>query len=147
MSRIRPGTRVGCCGTFDYQLHPGHKILLRFARKQGSWLFVFVVPDVVVQHRKGRKPYYTQRIRTRNVESLEYVNEAIALEGNGESSLRSQILSFGLDVYVFGPDQVSPWDMALEQSLAQLGTEIVRCPHRKRFSTTKILRKKGLLHS
>lgn len=138
---------VGCCGTFDYELHEGHRAFLQFARGQGDELIVFVVADATVQRLKSRKPMYAQSVRMSNVQALPNVGRVVALPGHSCPSDQEVILALDLDIYVFGSDQVSPWNRELERQLTKKGIMSIRCPLRKQFSTTEILRGAGLLTS
>jgi len=133
MNKIK---RVGTCGTYDYILHPGHISMLEFCSSLGEELVVFVVSDATVENNKGRRPYYNQETRARNLLLVPSVSEVILLCGDDDVM---QIANSALDLYVLGYDQHTEFDEAI---IAILDDNVVRrMPSSTSgvYSTTKML--------
>ena len=69
------GTRVLCCGTFDF-LHPGHISFLQQAARLGDELWVVVARDENVSRLKGRRPVHDEGERLAQVARLDWVDRA-----------------------------------------------------------------------
>jgi len=133
--------RVGCCGTFDYELHDGHKEFIEYCSHFGK-VTVFVTADITVQANKGHLPKYSQKLRMRNLKPL--VDNVVMLLGIPDKD-QQIILNCNLDYYIFGPDQNTGWDKTLKRYLEMVGVQVIYFWHKKKFSTTKILKEKGLI--
>lgn len=62
-------------GTFD-KLHPGHRFLLREAKKHGDRLVVVVARDHNVEKVKSRRPSQSEQERLTNIQAVPEVDEA-----------------------------------------------------------------------
>ena len=65
--------------------HPGHIAFLQAARQLGDHLTVFVLPDTLVQARKGRFPIMTQLERAQILSACRYV-DAVLLDAPFETT-------------------------------------------------------------
>lgn len=132
---------VGCCGTFDYKIHPGHIKFLEFCKTFGD-VIVFLVPDSVVYLNKQRLPYYTQGRRKINLEDTRLIYKVVNLSNRYDQEF---ICDYGLDYYVFGPDQDSYWNNELCKKLVNHNVKVIHCTIKKEYSTTKLLNEAGLI--
>ena len=132
---------VGCCGTFDYELHEGHIEFLKFCKSFGD-VVVFVVSDATVFINKRHKPVYDQQRRKQGLINSGLVYEVIKLKNTDD---KKTILDYGLDFYVFGPDQNSKWNCDLSKLLVYHNTRVIHCNNKKLYSTTELLKEYGLL--
>ncbi|MEM3362139.1 MAG: adenylyltransferase/cytidyltransferase family protein [Candidatus Anstonellaceae archaeon] len=87
-------------GVFDI-IHPGHIYTLREAKKYGDLLVVVVATDETVKKIKKRDPIHPQKLRVEMVNSVKYVDIAIA----GKKDWRKILQKVDPDVVVFGYDQ------------------------------------------
>ncbi len=108
--------KVVCCwGTFDL-LHEGHKKFLEDARRQGTYLYVVVVPDKAVYQNKDRVPEQKQSDRANALLQTELVDQVFQPELNQSFAL---VLSIRPDVFVFGHDQQTEWEANLQKHLVK----------------------------
>ena len=128
---------VVCCGTFDGDLHPGHRFFLNEVRKHGDFMVVFINSERVVFLNKHRKPIYSQQERVANVRKLGIADKVLAFADTDQGQL-DQIEALHPAVYCDGAlnDYVF-WDMLTER-LSKLGTDFVRVPRIGEYSTTRL---------
>ncbi|OGF24090.1 hypothetical protein A3H66_00960 [Candidatus Falkowbacteria bacterium RIFCSPLOWO2_02_FULL_45_21] len=110
-------------GTFDL-LHPGHKYLLRQAKKLAPYLIVVIARDRTVSTLKGKLPYHDERQRQQVVTSLNLADQAIF---GSLTDKFAAIKKYRPDIICLGYDQINFTDQ-LEQKLKKLNlkTKIVR---------------------
>ena len=131
---------VGACGTFDYKIHEGHLQFFNWAKTFGD-VTVFIVPDDIVIRNKGRRPYYLQKRRSEMV--LPFVNRVEVLSNNTEEN-HQQIMD-KIDVYLFGFDQFTEWDILLEKKLNKEKIACFRSTLEFVTSTTQLLQRVNIL--
>lgn len=89
-------------GVFD-NLHPGHRVFLRQAKRHGNALIVVVARDRAVQMLKGRKPHHSERQRTARIRALPDVARVVL--GDAEQGSYRVLKRYRPDVICFGYDQ------------------------------------------
>ncbi|PID84496.1 hypothetical protein CSB09_00540 [Candidatus Gracilibacteria bacterium] len=93
-------------GTFDL-FHPGHVYYLTEAQKLGKNMTIVVARDHRVIQKKGKKPFYDEVRRQKNVS--EVFRDARVILGN-ENDILEPIREYMPDMLVFGYDQMVPLD-------------------------------------
>ena len=116
-------------GTFDL-LHYGHINLLKRAKELGDYLIVCLSTDEFNME-KGKKSFFSYEERKLILEAIKYVDEIIP-ERNWEQK-KSDIIKYGIDVFVIGNDWEGKFDYLKEQ-----GVEVVYLPRTPEISSTKI---------
>lgn len=112
--------KVGCCGSFDGLIHPGHIHFLNEAKKHGDELYVFVVADFVIQRNKKRSPIFHLDLRVKNIGNLNVASKIIPGETSDEKDLEIY-LNQNVDIFCFGIDQETPFDYLLKNNLEKKG--------------------------
>lgn len=91
-------------GTFDI-LHPGHVLLLEYAKSLGDHLCVAIDSDRRVRELKGTgRPFFSQQDRRLMLESLEHVDTTVVFDSDSE--LEDIIREYEPDLMVKGSDYV-----------------------------------------
>lgn len=93
-------------GTFDL-LHYGHINLLKRAKEKGDYLVVAISTDKFNES-KGKKSFFSYKIRKYMLESIKYVDEVIP-EDNWEQKV-SDVQNHNIDVFVMGDDWKGKFD-------------------------------------
>ena len=79
--------------------HPGHVAFLQTARQLGDHLTVYVLPDTLVESRKGKLPVMTQTERGRVLSACRYV-DAVLFDAPLETTL-DFMQQHRFDLYAF----------------------------------------------
>lgn len=96
--------RVFVNGTFDI-LHPGHVLLLEYAKSLGDHLCVAIDSDRRVRELKGKsRPFFSQEDRMFMLDSLEVVDTTVVFDSDSE--LEDIIREYEPDIMVKGSDYV-----------------------------------------
>lgn len=96
--------RVLVHGCFDV-LHVGHVRLLKFAKSLGDVLIVSIASDRHVTDSKGEaRPVNRQDLRKEMVESFDFVDHVIIMDGLGYAATMELIRKVRPDVYVKGQE-------------------------------------------
>lgn len=119
-------------GTFD-TMHWGHINILKRAAELGDYLLVGISSDEF-NEKKGKKSYHEFAIRKEMVESIVYVDKAIA-ENNWEQKIQD-IIDYDIDIFVMGDDWIGKFDYLKEYC------EVIYLPRTQSISSTQI---KGIL--
>ena len=136
------GRRTGyAAGAFDL-FHVGHLNLLRHAKTQCDFLIAGVVSDELLERNKGRRPVIPLIERLEIVESVQFVDRAVA-ETTTKLEMWEQL---HFDVFFKGDDwKGTPQGLALEQTFARVGVEVVYFPYTVHTSSTFLRRTLELL--
>ncbi len=130
--------RVGYApGVYD-MFHVGHLNILRRASLECDYLIAGVVTDEVVEQIKGRRPIVPLFERLEIVQSIRFVDEAVADESEEKFEMW-QRLSF--DVIFKGDDwQGTPKAERMEKAFAEVGVEVHYMPYTMTTSSTALRR-------
>ena len=136
------GRRTGyAAGAFDL-FHVGHLNLLRHAKTQCDFLIAGVVSDELLERNKGRRPVIPLIERLEIVESVQFVDRAVA-ETTTKLEMWEQL---HFDVFFKGDDwKGTPQGLALEETFARVGVEVVYFPYTVHTSSTFLRRTLELL--
>lgn len=115
-------------GTFD-TMHWGHINILKRASELGNYLLVGISSDEF-NAIKGKKSYHDFETRKQMVESIVYVDKAIA-EHNWDQKVKD-IKDYDIDVLVMGDDWEGEFDHLREYC------EVIYLPRTKSISSTQI---------
>ncbi|MFP3466538.1 adenylyltransferase/cytidyltransferase family protein [Leifsonia sp. SIMBA_070] len=128
--------RVGyAAGAFDL-FHIGHLNILRHAKSQCDHLIAGVVTDEMLALTKGIDPVIPLAERLEIVQSIEYVDEAVA-ETLPDKLDTWRELRF--DVFFKGDDwRGTEKGMRLEREFAAVGVEVVYFPYTMTTSSTQL---------
>lgn len=143
MKHRLPSRIVSFNGTFDGELHPGHKYFFAKASKHGDLVIAFINADATVQTNKHRTPLYNQQQRVQHVAQclahMDIKATVLPLQGTNEAQL-AQIAAVKPHVYCFGHDNHLPFDAAIRRKLDPIGTTFVTLPafQRDKYSTTRL---------
>jgi FAD synthetase len=115
--------KVMATGVFDI-LHLGHIHYLEESRKQGDYLLVVVASDKTAE-RNGKKPIFSEKTRTKMVNSLKVVDEAIT---GGSGNIYDTVEMLRPDVITLGFDQRFDEEQIIKEcSIRGLNVEVYRC--------------------
>ncbi|MHA7191241.1 adenylyltransferase/cytidyltransferase family protein [Arthrobacter sp. MDT2-16] len=136
------GRRTGyAAGAFDL-FHVGHLNLLRHAKTQCDFLIAGVVSDELLERNKGRRPVIPLIERLEIVESVRFVDRAVT-ETTTKLEMWEQL---HFDVFFKGDDwKGTPQGLALEETFARVGVEVVYFPYTVHTSSTFLRRTLELL--
>ncbi len=124
-------TIVFTCGCFD-NLHPGHRHLLREARKLGDYLIVAVNSDDYIRRAKRREPIDSADERQRAVFDTGLVDLVVGFD---EDTPLSLILHYTPTVIVTGDDYTEERVVGWQEAKAWGGV-VVRVPRLPGYSTS-----------
>lgn len=128
---------VATWGTFDGELHPGHILFLTLCKQYGA-VTVFLLDDAGIRRQKSRDPIFPQAVRKANLLNTGLVDRVIEGDSDQEKNIQAT-LDLAPDIYCFGEDQTSPWNIDLENRLKKQGVQIIRMgPETRTHSTTAI---------
>ncbi len=139
------GIRIGyAAGAFDL-FHVGHLNLLRHAKSECDYLIAGVVSDELLEVNKGRRPIIPLIERLEIVENVQFVDRAVAETAPTKLDMWKQI---GFNVFFKGDDwKGTPKGLALEETLARVGVEVVYFPYTVHTSSTALRRTLELLNA
>ncbi len=130
--------RVGYApGVFDL-FHIGHLNLLRNARAVCDHLIAGVVVDELAQRVKGMPPVVPLDERLAIVESIRYVDQAVAEDVTHKREMWERLR---FDVIIKGDDwRGTDRGDKLESDFAELGVEVAYVPYTSQTSSTMLRR-------
>jgi glycerol-3-phosphate cytidylyltransferase len=139
------GIRIGyAAGAFDL-FHVGHLNLLRHAKSECDFLIAGVVSDELLEKNKGKRPVIPLIERLEIVESVQFVDRAVAETAPTKLDMWKQL---GFNVFFKGDDwKGTPQGLALEESFARVGVEVVYFPYTVHTSSTFLRRTLELLNA
>ena len=140
-----PQLRVGyAAGAFDL-FHIGHLNILKHAKSQCDYLIAGVVSDEMLELTKGITPVIPLAERLEIVQSIDYVDEAVA-ETVPDKLDTWRELRF--DVFFKGDDwRGTEKGMRLEREFAAVGVEVVYFPYTMSTSSTVLRRALAALNA
>lgn len=131
-------------GVFD-MFHIGHLNILKNAKQLCDFLIVAVSTDEVVEINKHKKPIIPFADRIKIVEAIRYVDKVVpqtsySIEGKKQAAIDNHIH------YMFVGDDWKGTDKwkAIENTLAEVGVEVIYLPHTDGISSTMLREKTGL---
>jgi glycerol-3-phosphate cytidylyltransferase len=145
-SKGRPmGIRIGyAAGAFDL-FHVGHLNLLRHAKSECDFLIAGVVSDDLLEKNKGKRPIIPLIERLEIVQSVQFVDRAVAEEAPTKLDMWKQL---GFNVFFKGDDwKGTPQGLLLEESFAEVGVKVVYFPYTVHTSSTFLRRTLELLNA
>ncbi len=116
-------------GTFDL-LHYGHIRLLKRAKDMGDYLIVGLSTDKFNEEGKGKKAFFSYKIRKEILESVKYVDKIIP-QHSFEQKV-DDIINNHVDIHVSGDDWKGKWDYLRQYC------EVIYLPRTKNISTSLI---------
>jgi len=138
-------------GAFDI-LHPGHLLVLRYARRlagQRGRVVVVIARDETVRRKKKRSPVLDEKARREIVASIRYVDEAVL--GYRPFSFSKVMRRFKPDIVLFGYDQERVRrDFIEEARRAGWRVKTVTAPRlstSRALSSSLLIRRAARLHS
>lgn len=136
--------RIGyAAGAYDL-FHIGHLNILKHARSQCDWLIAGVVSDELCELSKGCRPMVPLTERLAIVQSIKYVDEAVA-EVLPDKLATWERLKF--DIFFKGDDwRGTLRGRDLESRFAQVGVEVVYFPYTVNTSSTQLRMALSLLN-
>lgn len=139
------GIRIGyAAGAFDL-FHVGHLNLLRHAKSECDFLIAGVVSDELLEQNKGKRPVIPLIERLDIVQSVQYVDRAVAETAPTKLDMWKQL---GFNVFFKGDDwKGTAQGMKLEESFARVGVEVVYFPYTVHTSSTFLRRTLELLNA
>lgn len=138
------GPRIGyAAGAFDL-FHVGHLNLLRHAKSQCDVLIAGVVSDELLEKNKGRRPVIPLIERLEIVQSVQFVDHAVA-----ETATKLEMWKqLNFTVFFKGDDwKGTSQGLALEETFARVGVEVVYFPYTVHTSSTFLRRTLELLNA
>ncbi|PPB49584.1 cytidyltransferase [Arthrobacter pityocampae] len=135
--------RIGyAAGAFDL-FHVGHLNLLRHARNHCDFLIAGVVSDELLERNKGRRPVIPLIERIEIVQSVRFVDRAVAETAPTKLDMWTQL---GFNVFFKGDDwKGTPQGLLLEEAFARVGVDVVYFPYTVHTSSTFLRRTLELL--
>lgn len=128
--------RIGyAAGAYDL-FHIGHLNILKHAKSQCDWLIAGVVSDELCEAAKGQRPVVPLTERLAIVQSVKYVDEAVA-EVLPDKLATWERLRF--DIFFKGDDwRGTRRGRDLEARFAKVGVEVVYFPYTAHTSSTQL---------
>lgn len=128
--------RVGyAAGAYDL-FHIGHLNILKHAKSQCDWLIAGVVSDELCEATKGQRPVVPLDERLAIVQSVKYVDAAVA-EVLPDKLATWEQLKF--DIFFKGDDwRGTARGRDLERRFARVGVEVVYFPYTAHTSSTQL---------
>ena len=127
-------------GCFDI-LHKGHLTYLNHARKLGNYLIVGLNSDVSVSNLKGSdRPINSQNFRSKQLLDLDAVDDVIIFNENTPQNLINELQP---NILVKGGDYKKN-EIIGAREVEEKGGKVVILPLVPGYSTTKIIKEKGL---
>lgn len=124
-------------GVFDL-FHVGHLNVLRNAKEHCDYLIVGVLVDDLVKFYKTNPPFIPFEERIEIVESIKYVNKAVAVSKDNIDKLTAWHL-YHFDCLFSGDDYSNnPGWMVDKRRLNEVGSDIQFFPYTKTTCSTKI---------
>jgi D-beta-D-heptose 7-phosphate kinase/D-beta-D-heptose 1-phosphate adenosyltransferase len=131
------GSVVFTNGCFDI-LHPGHALLLQFARDQGGFLILGLNTDASARRLKGPgRPIIAEDQRAYMLSLFPFVDLVVLFD---EETPMDLIEAIRPDVLVKGGDY-TPGMIVGRDFVESYGGRVAICPHRGGLSTTEMVRK------
>ncbi len=139
------GIRIGyAAGAFDL-FHIGHLNLLRHAKSECDFLIAGVVSDELLETKKGKRPVIPLIERLEIVQSVQFVDRAVAETAPTKLDMWKQL---GFNVFFKGDDwKGTVQGLALEETFAGVGVEIIYFPYTVHTSSTVLRRTLELLNA
>jgi len=122
-------------GAFDL-FHIGHLNLLRRSKEHCEYLIAGVVTDEVYMSYKHKKPCIPFEERIAIVESIKYVDEAVAVDFYNHDKINAWHM-YHYDCHFSGDDYADKWD-DLKAELKKLGADMMFFEYTKSNSSTNI---------
>ena len=127
-------------GCFDI-LHKGHLTYLNHARKLGNYLIVGLNSDVSVSNLKGSdRPINSQNFRSKQLLDLDAVDDVIIFNEHTPQNLINELQP---NILVKGGDYKKN-EIVGSREVEEKGGEVVILPLVPGYSTTEIIKEKGL---
>lgn len=129
---------IGLCGSYDGQLHKGHKNRIDYALSLG-FTTIILVPDIVIKRNKNRDPIFSFENRKKNL--LKYNNTITVIEGpSNYNKLLPFIIALNFDCFILGKDQISEIknNNNLYHSLQKNGIKVIIKDRTPNISTTQL---------
>ena len=127
-------------GCFDI-LHKGHLTYLNHARKLGNYLIVGLNSDVSVSNLKGSdRPINSQNFRSKQLLDLDAVDDVIIFNEDTPQNLINELQP---NILVKGGDYKKN-EIVGAREVEKKGGEVVILPLVPGYSTTEIIKEKGL---
>ncbi len=127
-------------GCFDI-LHKGHLTYLNHARKLGNYLIIGLNSDVSVSNLKGSdRPINSQNFRSKQLLDLDAVDDVIIFNEDTPQNLINELQP---NILVKGGDYKKN-EIVGAREVEEKGGEVVILPLVSGYSTTKIIKEKGL---
>ena len=128
-------------GVFD-MFHIGHLNVIKNAKQQCDFLIVGVSTDEVVEKHKNKKPIICFEDRIKIVESIKYVDKAIAQDSYDVEGKIQAVIENKVDVLFVGSDWKGSdkWNR-IEAELSKIGCKVVYLPHTDGISSTMLRNK------
>ena len=127
-------------GCFDI-LHKGHLRYLNHARKLGNYLIVGLNSDVSVSNLKGSdRPINSQNFRSKQLLDLDAVDDVIIFNEDTPQNLINELQP---NILVKGGDYKKN-EIVGAREVEEKGGEVVILPLVPGYSTTEIIKEKGL---
>lgn len=128
---------VAGTGSFEI-VHQGHINLINKMKALGN-VTLFLVDDWVINKYKNRPLVTTLENRINNLKQLD-VN-VLVMNKNTEYENMQMVLDLKPDIYCFGEDQRSIWNLELESKLTTQGCKCLIIPRTPNISTTLLISK------
>ncbi|KAA8997967.1 adenylyltransferase/cytidyltransferase family protein [Paenibacillus spiritus] len=122
-------------GVFDL-FHVGHLNLLHQCKELSEYLIAGVLTDELVLHFKGRAPYIPFEERLAIVESIKYVDRAVAVSYHNTVKWDAWQL-YRYDCHFSGDDHKDDWQEEHAQ-LREVGSDMIFFPYTQGTSSTQI---------
>ena len=122
-------------GVFDL-FHVGHLNLLRNSKERCNYLIAGVLTDELVIHFKGKPPFIPFEERKAIIESIKYVDEAVAVDFTNTVKLDAWKM-YHFDCHFSGNDHGPDWAEDLRQ-LREVGSNMEFLQYTLTTTSTKI---------
>ena len=128
--------RIGyAAGAYDL-FHIGHLNILKHAKSQCDYLIAGVVSDELCEAAKGQRPLVPLTERLEIVQSIKYVDEAVAEVLPDKLATWGQL---GFNVFFKGDDwRGTGKGRELERRFSAVGVEVVYFPYTAHTSSTQL---------
>lgn len=138
MKRYKKGYTSGVYDMF----HIGHLNIFKNAKELCDYLLVGVSTDEVVIKNKNKTPIIPFKDRCDIVKSIKYVDEVVPQFDYGIENKIQVVKQNKIDVMFVGSDWkgTEKWNL-LEQSLKELGCDVVYLPHTDGISSSQLVEK------
>jgi rfaE bifunctional protein nucleotidyltransferase chain/domain len=131
-------------GCFDV-LHKAHKSFLTAAEKQGDLFIVGLEQDKRVEELKGKgRPVNKFKIRTENLTSLGFIDFIFPMPIFLKTKKDYLDLLWEIKPDILAVSENTPFLKNKKELIEKAGGRLFIFPFNKKYSTTKVLTKKGL---